>query len=268
MSLLCAESLAIGYGRRQIAGGLALRLEAGGVTCLLGPNGVGKTTLFKTLLGLLPPLAGVIRLGGDDMARLPRATIARRLAYVPQSYAADFSFTVLDLVAMGRTAYLGAFATPGRRDLEISMTALEMLGIAGLAHRDAGLLSGGERQLALIARALAQQAPVVVMDEPTASLDLGNRVRVLDRIGRLAGEGLAVLLSTHEPEHALALADQVAVLGRDGRFDVGVPETILTSERLSGLYGVALQVECTASGRKVVSAAAKSRDPIRLRRLV
>jgi iron complex transport system ATP-binding protein len=252
MSLLSTEGLAIGYAGQAIAVDINLTLQAGRVTCLLGPNGIGKTTLFKTLLGLLAKVSGTIRLGEDDLAGLSRGAIARRIAYVPQTYSGDFSYTVIDLVVMGRTAYLGSIGTPGKADIDIAMAALQMLGIARLAQRDASRLSGGERQLALIARALAQQARIIVMDEPTASLDLGNRLLVLDQISRLAGEGLAVLLSTHEPEHAFAVADQVAVLGRDRRFAVDAPRALLTSELLSELYGVTLRVETTPSGRHVV----------------
>jgi iron complex transport system ATP-binding protein len=159
---------------------------------------------------------------------------------------------VLDLVVMGRTAHLGAFGVPGKADLAIAMQALEVLGIASLASREASRISGGQRQLALIARAIAQQAGVVVMDEPTASLDLRNRALVLDQIGSLAQRGLAVLLSTHEPEHAFAVADTVATLGGMQNFQIGPPATVLTSARLSSLYGVALHVEQTPGGRIVV----------------
>lgn len=253
MTALSAESLTIGYGATTVAAGIDLALEAGTVTCLLGPNGVGKTTLFKTLLGLIPPLAGTVRVGGEALDRLRPAAVARRVAYVPQAYPGDFAYSVLDLVVMGRTAALGAFAVPGKADLDIARQALDTLGIAGLAPRDSTRISGGQRQLALIARALAQQAGVVVMDEPTASLDLGNRLRVLDRIRDLAAEGLAVLVSTHEPEHAFAVADRVAVLEPGGRFEAGPVDAVLTPERLTRLYGVALTVERTPGGRRVVS---------------
>ncbi|HEY4253822.1 MAG TPA: ABC transporter ATP-binding protein, partial [Roseomonas sp.] len=245
MSLLAAEGLAIGYGRRVVARDIGLTLAPGTVTCLLGPNGVGKTTLFRTLLGLLPPIAGVVRLGQDALSGLSRAAVARRIAYVPQSYQGDFAHTVLDLVLMGRTAHLGAFATPARADIAIALGALEALGIAALAGRDASRISGGQRQLALIARALAQRSGVVVMDEPTASLDLGNRILVLDRIRALAEEGLAILLSTHEPEQAFAIADSVAVLGTGKGFDTGPVEAVLDADRLTRLYGVPVVVEHT-----------------------
>jgi iron complex transport system ATP-binding protein len=252
MTLLEARDLAVGYGQTRIAGGLDLSVIAGSVTCLLGPNGVGKTTLFKTLLGLIPPLSGTVEIDGRDLSGLDRHTIARHIAYVPQAQIAEFPYTVIDLVVMGRTAHLGTFGRPRRADHEAAMAALDTLGIASLAARDSTRISGGQRQLALIARALAQQTRIVVMDEPTASLDLGNRILVLDTIRALAKSGLAVVLSTHEPEHAFVVADSVAILGRD-RFVTGPAEAVMTSQQLSQLYGVALRVERTPSGRFVVS---------------
>jgi iron complex transport system ATP-binding protein len=253
MSILAAHDLTIGYGATAVASGISLSLEPGTVTCLLGPNGVGKTTLFKSLLGLIPALGGAVRIGGDDLAGLTRAAVARHIAYVPQAYQSDFSYTVLDLVVMGRTAYLGAFAAPGRADYAIAMDALATLGLADLAARDANRISGGQRQLALIARALAQRAGAIVMDEPTASLDLANRLMVLDRIAALAKNGLALLISTHEPEQAFAIAHRVIILGRDNHFVSGPVDAVLTAEHLTRLYGVALTVERTPSGRLVVT---------------
>lgn len=254
MTLLGAHGLSIGYGRTEIANGIDLSIGPGSVTCLLGPNGIGKTTLFKTLLGLLPPLAGKVEIGGSDLSGLNQQTIARQIAYVPQAQITEFAYSVLDLVVMGRTAHLDAFAAPRTADYATAMEALERLGIHALAGRDSTRISGGQRQLVLIARALAQQARVIIMDEPTASLDLGNRILVLDTIRKLARDNLAVVLSTHEPEHAFVVADRVAILAADG-FLSGPVEAVMTPRELSRLYRVELIVEKTASGRFVVGPA-------------
>ncbi|MGB3273096.1 MAG: ABC transporter ATP-binding protein [Xanthobacteraceae bacterium] len=252
MTVLAAHHLTIGYGDKMVASDLSLGCAAGTVTCLLGPNGVGKTTLFKTLLGLLPALDGNVAVGGDDLATLTRREIARRIAYVPQAHLTEFAYTVIDLVVMGRTAYLGAFGKPRPIDYDKALAALDMLGIADLAEREITRISGGQRQLAFIARALAQESRIIFMDEPTASLDLGNRVRVLRTVRTLAQEGLAIVLSTHEPEYAFEIADRVAVLGHGSRFVTGEVQAVLTADVLSGLYGVPLCVERTPSGRHVV----------------
>jgi iron complex transport system ATP-binding protein len=154
--------------------GVSLAVGPGETLCLLGPNGSGKTTLFRALLGLLPAQGGRVRVGGDDLDRLSRREIANRMAYVPQAHAPPFPFAARDIVLMGRTARMGAFAAPGRADRAATDAAMERLGIGALADADYSRLSGGQRQLVLVARALAQEAPLLVMDEPTASLDFGN----------------------------------------------------------------------------------------------
>ncbi len=239
---LAAHALDYGYPGRVVGRGIDVALADGEVLCVLGPNGAGKTTLFRTLLGLLAPLAGRVSAGGRDLASLSRAEVAREVAYVPQASSSYFDFSLAEMVEMGRTAHLGAFARPGARDREIARAAIARMGIAALADRPVGGVSGGERQLALIARALATQARSIVMDEPTANLDFGNQARVLGEVARLKDAGKSVLLCTHDPDHAFEIADRVLLL-RAGQVQAfGPAREVLTSENLTTLYAIPVQV--------------------------
>ena len=176
------QNLSIGYRDRLVGSGLDVGLRTGEVLALLGPNGGGKTTLLKTMLGLLAPRAGEVHLGDRSLASYSSRERARLLAYVPQSHAATFAFTVETGVLMGRSAHGNLFSRPAAADRAVVARMLERFGIAHLAHRPYTMISGGERQLALLARALAQEPQFVVLDEPTASLDFGNQGRVLREI--------------------------------------------------------------------------------------
>jgi iron complex transport system ATP-binding protein len=248
---LAAHNLGFGYGATPVGRNIDIDLRAGEVLCLLGPNGSGKTTLFKTLLGLLPAQAGEVVVDGTALTKLSRPDIARRIAYVPQAHTAHFPFRVIDMVVMGRTAHLGLFASPTSMDRQRAREALALLGIAQLAEREYTRISGGQRQLALVARALVQDAPAIVMDEPTANLDFGNQVIVLSEVKRLAARGLAVLLSTHDPDHAFSIASRVALLDQGRLVDQGVPETVLTSDKLKSVYGIDVVVCRLANGQTV-----------------
>jgi iron complex transport system ATP-binding protein len=240
---------ALDYGYRGCAVGRALEVEVapGEVTCLLGPNGSGKTTLLRTLLGVLRPLAGDVVLEGRPVASLGAQERARRVAYVPQAAESPFDFTVREMVAMGRTAYTPLFARPSRADAEATQEALERVGLADLAERPVGRVSGGERQLALIARALATHAGILLMDEPTANLDMGNQVRVLDEIARLRAGGKAILFTTHHPDHALRVADRAILLKAGAIVAQGPAASTLNSANLSALYGRPVAVVEVAS---------------------
>lgn len=236
--LLQARGLTVGHRQHPLGEPSDLHLHAGEVLCLLGPNGCGKTTLFRTLLGLLPAISGEITLQGQPLHLLSRNQRARQLAYVPQSAPFAFAWRVLEVVAMGRAAHLGLLATPTRADETIALDCLDQLGIVALAQRVVSTLSGGERQLVLIARALAQRAQILIMDEPTASLDFGNQLRILDTVRSLADRGIGVLLSTHQPQHALQVADRIALMANGSLHALGPAREVATPERLAQLYNV------------------------------
>jgi iron complex transport system ATP-binding protein len=240
--MLEVSDLAFGFPGRTIGRGVSFCVARGEVLCVLGPNGGGKTTLFRTVLGLLEPHAGQVRLEGVSISSLNRGEIARRIGYVPQGHTAYFAFTVREFVLMGRTAHLGAFASPKEKDRAVAERALESLGLAHLADQPVTEISGGERQLALVARALAQEPKLLVLDEPTASLDFGNQVRVLERISALARSGIAILFSSHEPDHAFLCAQRALLLGEGRVLEIGAPREVIRADTLERLYGVSVQV--------------------------
>ena len=237
-----ARDLAFGYPGHPVGRGVTLAFEAGEIVCLLGPNGGGKTTFFRTLLGLLAPQGGAVLVDGSDLARLARADVARRLSYVPQAHAGYFPFTVRDIVLMGRTAHLGVFAAPSRHDRTVADDAIARMGLSHLADSEYTRISGGERQLALIARALAQEGRIVVMDEPTASLDFGNQVKVLEQVRALANTGIGVVMATHDPDQVFLCADRVALFHRGTLLCADTPERAVTAEHLRLVYGVEVRI--------------------------
>lgn len=239
------KGVTCGYWGRPVVSGVSLEVEAGEIMCLLGPNGSGKTTLFKTILGLLKPQAGEILLGGENICGWSPARIARVMGYIPQGHIPPFPFKVLDVVLMGRTAHLGIFDTPSPEDKEIAREAMAVLNISHLEERVYTELSGGERQLVLIARALAQQPQVLIMDEPTSSLDFGNQVMVLTQVLRLARRGLIIVMASHFPEHALLYASKVLLLQKGRVVGQGRPEDLLTEASLKGLYGIEVKIAKT-----------------------
>ena len=222
------ERLSFSYGTHPVLRDVSFRAEPGQLVAVLGPNGAGKSTLFRCMLGFLPHYQGSISLCGRDVRHLPRRELAHLAAYIPQSSQPLFDYTVRDTV--------------GRQQLETAQRMMELVGIAPLADRGIRRISGGERQLALIARALAQQARILLMDEPAANLDYGNQFRLLQQVRRLTEQGYTVLLSTHDPEHALRFATHVLALHGGTVAACGPVEEMLTEELLHTLYRIPLTV--------------------------
>jgi iron complex transport system ATP-binding protein len=227
---------------RAVLRDLSLEVPAGAVAAILGPNGSGKTTLLRVMLGVLRPAAGAIWLGGRAQGDYSRRERSQFIGLVPQDEHIPFDFSVLEYVLLGRAPYLSPLQMPGEADRHVALAALEMVGLEPLRNRNLPSLSGGERQLATLARALAQQPRVLLLDEPTAHLDLSNQGRLLAILHELAAEGTTLVLTTHDPNLAGSVASLI-VLMRDGQVvGAGPPEATLTAEALSATYGVPVHV--------------------------
>ena len=232
------KRLSFSYGQREVLKDVSFQAEPGQLVAVLGPNGAGKSTLFRCLLGLLPKYTGEIRLFGQDLKDLDRKQLSHYAAYIPQESAPVYNYTVRDMVLMGADP----FHAPGARQQETADRVLALLGIRDLAERGIQEISGGERQLTLIARAMAQEAKILLMDEPTASLDYGNQFRLLSQVRALVDDGFTVLLSTHDPEHAFRFATHALVL-QDGAIRACGPVVqALTEELLREIYRIPLTV--------------------------
>jgi iron complex transport system ATP-binding protein len=235
---LRAEGVHFAYNGRAVLRGASLTVQPGEIVSLLGSNGAGKTTLLRILLGLARPSAGTISLNGKPLARYRRRELALHLAYVPQTHVTPFPYTVQEVAMLGRLPYTGLTRAPSQRDREVVAETLERLGIAPLAERPYSQVSGGERQLTLIARALAQGARLLVMDEPVSGLDYGNQLRFLAHLRALAADGYSVVKATHHPEHALLAATRVALLCDGVVVRDGPAAEVVTPAAIQQLYGV------------------------------
>ncbi len=239
--MLQADSLTFSYraGARPVLDAVSLSIARGDLVGILGPNGSGKTTLLKMLAGTLAPSSGKVRLEGRSLATWQRREVARRIALVPQETFAPFDFSVLDIVLMGRFPHLGTFALEGPADLAIAREALRATGTDAFESRSFDTLSGGEKQRVVIASALAQGPELLLLDEPTASLDLGHQFDIQQLLQRLnASRGVTMALSTHDLNFAAALCRHLVLL-RDGRVLAAGPTAgVLTSDTVRALYDV------------------------------
>jgi iron complex transport system ATP-binding protein len=235
--------LSFSYGKNKILSSVSMKAETGELMAVLGPNGVGKSTLFQCILGLLPITHGQITIDGENMKSLGISELAKRVAYIPQSHAPVFNFSVFDIVLMGTSAQVSAVNMPGKRQVDLAEQSIERLGISHLIERGYQQLSGGERQLTLIARALAQNAKILVMDEPTSNLDYGNQIRILSQIKNLAAEGYTVIYSTHNPDQSFLFADKVLALLNGRVVKHGTPHDVISEALIRELYSVEVDVQ-------------------------
>ena len=227
---------------RKILDGVSLELEKGQVLCILGPNGAGKTTLLNCMAGLLCPKTGDILLCGKNLHEMKAKEIARLVAYVPQIHTPSFDYSGFDFVLMGSAPGTGIFNKPSVEKEKHCMNVLKSMGLEELADKSYLNISGGERQQLLIARAIVQEPEVVLFDEPTDHLDFGNQHRVLKMVRRMADEGYSVVMTTHNPDHALLLGGKAAIVGRNGSLVQGECEEIVTEENLKKVYGIDLKL--------------------------
>ena len=243
--LLEVRGLRCGYGKKnyaEIIHGVSFSVNSDEFVCVIGANGCGKTTILKAVMGLLPAAEGSVKVRGRDISGMREDERARHFAYIPQAHTPPFPFTVADVVLMGRTPHINRLAQVTERDRLVAYQAIEHVGVTELAGKAYTKLSGGQQQLVLIARALAQESDILVMDEPTASLDFGNQQLVLSRMKMLARMGKAVIMVTHDPDHALFCADRVIVMDRGEILEEGSTGACVTTEMLRRIYNTNAQV--------------------------
>ncbi|PKM78253.1 MAG: iron ABC transporter ATP-binding protein [Firmicutes bacterium HGW-Firmicutes-15] len=248
--ILEIKDASFGYSKRTVLRNISFEVGTSEFLCLLGPNGVGKTTLFKSILGFIALKDGEINLDGQNIKKWSRSCLAKVIGYVPQAHTTPFPYTVMDVVLMGRIAHLGSFSSPSRDDVKIAEESLERLGISFLKYMTYTEISGGERQMVIIARALTQRPQILILDEPTSNLDYGNQVRVLLQIKKLSEEGIGVVMTSHFPNHAFLCSSKVALLNKNG-FEIGTADDIITETNMRETYGINVRITRLADNHGV-----------------
>lgn len=251
--LVSLEGITFSYGGPFSLKDVSFTVGMGETVVLLGPNGCGKTTLLKCINALISPSKGRIDVLGKNTGTLGRAELSRLIGFVPQTHSPPFPYTVLDVVLMGRVSRMTIFQQPSRSDYAISEEALNLVGILQMKDRVYTHISGGERQLVLIARAIAQEPKVLLLDEPTAHLDFKNQQVVLRMVRKVAREkGLGVVMSLHDPNHALSFSDKVVLIGNGKVSAIGAPMDVVTPENIEKVYGIATKMLSHESGNVLI----------------
>jgi iron complex transport system ATP-binding protein len=251
-----SDNLAFSYGHdltSAVFRDVSFSIQSGNIFCLLGPNGTGKSTLLKCLAGILRAQQGRVLFGDKDLLSFKLQEVAQTIGYVPQGLTSAFPFRIKDIVVMGRAPHLSILASPSSKDMELAFEAMKAVRILHLADRRCNSVSGGEWQLALIARALVQEPRIMILDEPTSHLDMGNQMKILQTVKQLAAEGMTIIMASHFPDHAFLVANLVAILNNGRICQIGGPDEVITEENLRSAYGTDVRVvrEGEVVGRKV-----------------
>ena len=236
------KNLSFSYGGHAVLRDISFSVSKGEFLSILGPNGAGKSTLFRCILGLLSGYTGQVLVDGIDANTLSVREAARHIAYIPQTSRSVFNFSVFDIVLMGSTSGLNPLRSPSKKDNDRCLWALDKLGILPLADRCFHRLSGGERQLVLLARALVQNTPILMLDEPTANLDFGNQLLVLRQAQSLAREGYTIIQTTHHPEQSYMFSDRILAMQSGRVLTEGTPAEVLTEDTMQALYHADVEV--------------------------
>ncbi|GAU78891.1 ABC transporter ATP-binding protein [Fusibacter sp. 3D3] len=236
------NQLSFSYGSHAVLKNLTFSIGEGKLISVLGPNGVGKSTLFRCLLGLNKAYSGTVQIDKADIKMLTTRKMAETMAYIPQSHMATFNYSVVEMVVMGTAHRISKFSTPSSSDYQKAYDALEQMNMSSYAERYFNKLSGGEQQMVLIARALAQQAKILLMDEPTSNLDFGNQLRVMEKIKMLAEKGYTIIQSSHNPQHAMMFSDEIMALYAGEITAKGLPGEVVTKGLLETLYQTDVEI--------------------------
>ena len=243
-------NLSYSYGTRPVLKNLTFSVPKSDFFIIIGPNGSGKTTLMKVISGILKPQKGRLEILNRSIGHYNLKALARTIAFVPQMLTVDFPFTVIEMVLMGRSPYLGMLGLEHEKDLKIAKQAIAFTGVEHLTHRKLDQLSGGEQQRVFIARAICQEPDVILLDEPTASLDLAHQVRVMDLMEKLKAEkGVTVVMVSHDVNLAAMYGDQLLLLSDGQIVCQGLPDEVLTFQTLEKAYGCTLLVDESPLGK-------------------
>jgi iron complex transport system ATP-binding protein len=237
---------------------ISFTLKQGDIFCILGPNGAGKSTLLSCLGNLFDLEKGTIMLDGKPISSMSRIDIAKRIGYIPQFHTPIFPYSIFDFVLMGRTPYIGAFSSPKARDILLTEKAIEAVGISHMSKRPYNEISGGERQLVMFAKVLAQEPDIILLDEPTSHLDFGNQFRILNLVESLAKSGFSVIMTSHFPDHAFLISTKVGVMKDKSFIDIGPANDVITEKNMKQTYGIDVKIEFIEQANRKVCIPLKS----------